>query len=382
VLVNLLANAVDATAQRRSGHRLACPIAVTSVRFGYRTGFQRGSVEPLRARGTPPSPRDGLGSGNLAPLVPRTRMEHRSVTGARGEQSSWGRSRRANRGPKFARPSSCPAGRRERSHEILVVDEQPPRSPGLRQIYWAYATRPRSWRRDRQTTRFCGARCRRPTALVDIRLSAIRGDRGGPRGCENRRASGAQAGGHRGRRPPSSRKFANRDAPRSPGIRAEGELSPRCAADQSRVRERLNLRARERLRSASTSRGTGRVIGSSPGWIVLRRLVVDAWRDANSPVIIRGENAGKRNVAARFTRRAAGATRVQVAVNCSAIQGALISHLISDTKRGRLHRDDTACVESSSSPEAAPSCSMKIREMPDELQRKSFARVEIAAFER
>src|SRR5205823_5346986 len=102
------------------------------------------------------------------------------------------------------------------------------------------------------------------------------------------------------------------------------------------LRERLTLRGEvTRLRErVDKSFGTAAIVGSSSGMDRVRRLVARV-ADAGCTVLIRGETGSGKEVVARALHEVSD-RRDQpfIAVNCSALPGALIESLIFGHERG------------------------------------------------
>jgi DNA-binding NtrC family response regulator len=130
------------------------------------------------------------------------------------------------------------------------------------------------------------------------------------------------------------------------------------------MRERLNLRGEvTRLRErVDKSWGTAAIIGSSLGMDRVRRLVARV-ADAGCAVLIRGETGSGKEIVARALHESSG-RRDQpfIAVNCSALPGALIESLIFWHDPGPLTQLEIA--------RGGTLLLDEIAEMPAELQAK------------
>jgi DNA-binding NtrC family response regulator len=209
--------------------------------------------------------------------------------------------------------------------------------------------------------------------LLDIRLSDDPRDRGGLDVLRAVRASG--------RMTPavmvtSSSELAEvRDAMRhgAQDYVLKDELSPEMLLPiVEGIRERLQLRGevtrlRERVDRAF---GTAALVGSSPAMERVRRLVARV-ADANCAVLIRGETGSGKEMVARALHEMSG-RRDQpfIAVNCSALPGALIESLIFGHERGAFTGADRRVRGQLELARGGTLLLDEIAEMPAELQAK------------
>jgi DNA-binding NtrC family response regulator len=209
--------------------------------------------------------------------------------------------------------------------------------------------------------------------LLDIRLSDDPRDRGGLEVLRAVRASG--------RAIPavmvtSSTELAEvRDAMRhgAQDYVLKDELSPEMLLPiVEGIRERLQLRGevtrlRERVDRAF---GTAAIVGSSPAMERVRRLVARV-ADANCAVLIRGETgSGKEMVARALHDMSARRDQPFIAVNCSALPGALIESLIFGHERGAFTGADRRVRGQLELARGGTLLLDEIAEMPAELQAK------------
>jgi len=138
------------------------------------------------------------------------------------------------------------------------------------------------------------------------------------------------------------------------------------------LRERLTLRGEvTRLRErVDRSFGTAAIVGSSPAMDRVRRLVTRV-ADAACAVLIRGETGSGKEVVARALHDMSG-RRDQpfIAVNCSALPGALIESLIFGHERGAFTGADRRVRGQLELARAGTLLLDEIAEMPAELQAK------------
>ena len=209
--------------------------------------------------------------------------------------------------------------------------------------------------------------------LLDIRLSDDPRDRGGLDVLRAVRATG--------RTTPavmvtSSSELAEvRDAMRhgAQDYVLKDELSPEMLLPiVEGIRERLQLRGevtrlRERVDRAF---GTAALVGSSPAMERVRRLVARV-ADANCAVLIRGETGSGKEMVARALHEMSG-RRDQpfIAVNCSALPGALIESLIFGHERGAFTGADRRVRGQLELARGGTLLLDEIAEMPAELQAK------------
>jgi DNA-binding NtrC family response regulator len=209
--------------------------------------------------------------------------------------------------------------------------------------------------------------------LLDIRLSEDARDRGGLSILRAARAAG--------RSTPavivtSSTELAEiREAMRqgAQDYVLKDELSPEMLLPiVEGIRERLNLRgevARLRERVDKTS-GTAALLGSSPSMERVRRLVARV-ADANCAVLIRGETgSGKEMVARALHEMSTRRDQPFLAVNCSALPGALIESLIFGHERGAFTGADRRVRGQLELARGGTLLLDEIAEMPAELQAK------------
>jgi DNA-binding NtrC family response regulator len=209
--------------------------------------------------------------------------------------------------------------------------------------------------------------------LLDIRLSDDPRDRGGLDVLRAVRASG--------RMTPavmvtSSTELAEvRDAMRhgAQDYVLKDELSPEMLLPiVEGLRERLQLRGEvTRLRErVDRAWGTAALVGSSPAMERVRRLVARV-ADANCAVLIRGETGSGKEMVARALHEMSG-RRDQpfIAVNCSALPGALIESLIFGHERGAFTGADRRVRGQLELARGGTLLLDEIAEMPAELQAK------------
>jgi DNA-binding NtrC family response regulator len=209
--------------------------------------------------------------------------------------------------------------------------------------------------------------------LLDIRLSDDPRDRGGLDVLRAVRASG--------RMTPavmvtSSTELAEvRDAMRhgAQDYVLKDELSPEMLLPiVEGIRERLQLRGEvTRLRErVDRAWGTAALVGSSPAMERVRRLVARV-ADAACAVLIRGETgSGKEMVARALHEMSARRDQPFIAVNCSALPGALIESLIFGHERGAFTGADRRVRGQLELARGGTLLLDEIAEMPAELQAK------------
>jgi DNA-binding NtrC family response regulator len=209
--------------------------------------------------------------------------------------------------------------------------------------------------------------------LLDIRLSEDPRDRGGLSVLRSARAAG--------RSTPavivtSSTELAEiREAMRqgAQDYVLKDELSPEMLLPiVDGIRERLNLRGEvARLRErVDKSCGTAAILGSSPAMERVRRLVARV-ADANCAVLIRGETgSGKEMVARALHEMSTRRDQPFLAVNCSALPGALIESLIFGHERGAFTGADRRVRGQLELARGGTLLLDEIAEMPAELQAK------------
>jgi DNA-binding NtrC family response regulator len=138
------------------------------------------------------------------------------------------------------------------------------------------------------------------------------------------------------------------------------------------LRERLTLRGEvTRLRErVDKSFGTAAIVGSSSGMDRVRRLVARV-ADAGCTVLIRGETGSGKEVVARALHEVSD-RRDQpfIAVNCSALPGALIESLIFGHERGAFTGADRRVRGQLELARGGTLLLDEIAEMPSELQAK------------
>jgi two-component system response regulator HydG len=209
--------------------------------------------------------------------------------------------------------------------------------------------------------------------LLDIRLSDDPRDRGGLDVLRAVRASGRMIPAVM---VTSSTELAEvRDAMRhgAQDYVLKDELSPEMLLPiVEGLRERLQLRGevtrlRERVDRAF---GTAALVGSSPAMERVRRLVARV-ADANCAVLIRGETGSGKEMVARALHEMSG-RRDQpfIAVNCSALPGALIESLIFGHERGAFTGADRRVRGQLELARGGTLLLDEIAEMPAELQAK------------
>ena len=209
--------------------------------------------------------------------------------------------------------------------------------------------------------------------LLDIRLADDPRDRGGLEVLRTVRASG--------RSTPavivtSSTELAEiREAMRhgAQDYVLKDELSPEMLLPiVEGMRERLSLRGEvTRLRErVDKSWGTAAIIGSSLAMDRVRRLVSRV-ADAACAVLIRGETGSGKEIVARALHESSG-RRDQpfIAVNCSALPGALIESLIFGHERGAFTGADRRVRGQLELARGGTLLLDEIAEMPAELQAK------------
>jgi DNA-binding NtrC family response regulator len=209
--------------------------------------------------------------------------------------------------------------------------------------------------------------------LLDIRLSDDPRDRGGLEILRTVRSSG--------RSTPavivtSSTELAEiREAMRhgAQDYVLKDELSPEMLLPIIEgLRERMSLRGEvTRLRErVDKSWGTAAIVGSSVAMDRVRRLVSRV-ADANCAVLIRGETGSGKEIVARALHETSG-RRDQpfIAVNCSALPGALIESLIFGHERGAFTGADRRVRGQLELARAGTLLLDEIAEMPAELQAK------------
>jgi DNA-binding NtrC family response regulator len=209
--------------------------------------------------------------------------------------------------------------------------------------------------------------------LLDIRLTEDPRDRGGLSILRSTRAAG--------RSTPavivtSSTELAEiREAMRqgAQDYVLKDELSPEMLLPiVEGIRERLNLRGEvARLRErVDKSCGTAAILGSSPSMERVRRLVSRV-ADANCAVLIRGETgSGKEMVARALHEMSTRRDQPFLAVNCSALPGALIESLIFGHERGAFTGADRRVRGQLELARGGTLLLDEIAEMPAELQAK------------
>ena len=209
--------------------------------------------------------------------------------------------------------------------------------------------------------------------LLDIRLSDDPRDRSGLDVLRAVRASG--------RTTPavmvtSSTELAEvRDAMRhgAQDYVLKDELSPEMLLPiVEGIRERFQLRGEvTRLRErVDRAWGTAALVGSSPAMERVRRLVARV-ADANCAVLIRGETgSGKEMVARALHEMSARRDQPFIAVNCSALPGALIESLIFGHERGAFTGADRRVRGQLELARGGTLLLDEIAEMPAELQAK------------
>jgi DNA-binding NtrC family response regulator len=209
--------------------------------------------------------------------------------------------------------------------------------------------------------------------LLDIRLSEDPRDRGGLAVLRAARAAG--------RSTPaiivtSSTELAEvREAMRqgAQDYVLKDELSPEMLLPiVEGIRERLNLRGEVvRLRERfDKSCGTAAILGSSPPMERVRKLVARV-ADANCAVLIRGETgSGKEMVARALHEMSNRRDQPFLAVNCSALPGALIESLIFGHERGAFTGADRRVRGQLELARGGTLLLDEIAEMPAELQAK------------
>ncbi|HMI84974.1 MAG TPA: sigma-54 dependent transcriptional regulator [Polyangiaceae bacterium] len=209
--------------------------------------------------------------------------------------------------------------------------------------------------------------------LLDIRLSDDPRDRGGLDVLRAVRASGRMIPAVM---VTSSTELAEvRDAMRhgAQDYVLKDELSPEMLLPiVEGLRERLQLRGEvTRLRErVDRAWGTAALVGSSPAMERVRRLVARV-ADANCAVLIRGETGSGKEMVARALHEMSG-RRDQpfIAVNCSALPGALIESLIFGHERGAFTGADRRVRGQLELARGGTLLLDEIAEMPAELQAK------------
>ena len=209
--------------------------------------------------------------------------------------------------------------------------------------------------------------------LLDIRLSDDPRDRGGLEVLRAVRASG--------RTTPaviitSSTELAEiRDAMRhgAQDYVLKDELSPEMLLPiVEGLRERMHLRGEvERLLArVDKAWGAAALVGSSPAMERVRRLVSRV-ADASCAVLIRGETgSGKEMVARALHEMSSRRDQPFIAVNCSALPGALIESLIFGHERGAFTGADRRVRGQLELAREGTLLLDEIAEMPAELQAK------------
>jgi DNA-binding NtrC family response regulator len=209
--------------------------------------------------------------------------------------------------------------------------------------------------------------------LLDIRLSDDPRDRGGLDVLRAVRASGRSTSA--GIVTSSSELTEIREAMRhgAQDYVLKDELSPEMLLPiVEGIRERLNLRGEvSRLRErVDRSWGTAAIVGSSPPMDRVRRLVSRV-ADANCAVLIRGETGTGKEIVARALHEVSGRREQPfIAVNCSALPGALIESLIFGHERGAFTGADRRVRGQLELARAGTLLLDEIAEMPAELQAK------------
>jgi two-component system response regulator HydG len=209
--------------------------------------------------------------------------------------------------------------------------------------------------------------------LLDIRLSEDPRDRGGLEILKTVRAAGRSI-------PAviitSSSELAEiREAMRqgAQDYVLKDELSPEMLLPiVEGIRERMNLRGEvTRLRErVDKTWGTAAIVGSSPAMDKVRRLVARV-ADAQCAVLIRGETgSGKEMVARALHESSSRRDQPFVAVNCSALPGALIESLIFGHERGAFTGADRRVRGQLEMARGGTLLLDEIAEMPAELQAK------------
>jgi two-component system response regulator HydG len=209
--------------------------------------------------------------------------------------------------------------------------------------------------------------------LLDIRLSDDPRDRGGLEVLKTIRAAG--------RNTPavivtSSSELAEiREAMRqgAQDYVLKDELSPEMLLPiVEGIRERLNLRGEvTRLRErVEKTWGTAAIVGSSQAMDRVRRLIGRV-ADAQCAVLIRGETgSGKEMVARALHETSSRRDQPFLAVNCSALPGALIESLIFGHERGAFTGADRRVRGQLELARGGTLLLDEIAEMPAELQAK------------
>jgi DNA-binding NtrC family response regulator len=138
------------------------------------------------------------------------------------------------------------------------------------------------------------------------------------------------------------------------------------------LRERQSLRGevarlRERVRR---NFGTAALVGASPAMDRVRRLVARL-AEANCAVLIRGETGSGKEMVARALHESSGRSdQPFLAINCSALPGALIESLIFGHERGAFTGADRRVRGQLELARAGTLLLDEIAEMPAELQAK------------
>jgi DNA-binding NtrC family response regulator len=209
--------------------------------------------------------------------------------------------------------------------------------------------------------------------LLDIRLSDDPRDRGGLELLRSVRSTG--------RTTPavivtSSTEIAEiREAMRhgAQDYVLKDELSPEMLLPiVEGLRERMSLRGEvTRLRErVDKSWGTAAIVGSSVGMDRVRRLVSRV-ADANCAVLIRGETGSGKEIVARALHESSSRREQPfIAVNCSALPGALIESLIFGHERGAFTGADRRVRGQLELARGGTLLLDEIAEMPAELQAK------------
>src|ERR1041384_7824258 len=209
--------------------------------------------------------------------------------------------------------------------------------------------------------------------LLDIRLSDDPRDRGGLEVLRAVRASGRTTPAvivTSPTEPPEIREAMRHGAQ---DYVLKDELSPEMLLPiVEGLRERMSLRGEvTRLRErVDKSWGTAAIVGSSSSMDRVRRLVSRV-ADANCAVLIRGETGSGKEIVARALHESSG-RRDQpfIAVNCSALPGALIESLIFGHERGAFTGADRRVRGQLELARGGTLLLDEIAEMPAELQAK------------
>jgi DNA-binding NtrC family response regulator len=146
---------------------------------------------------------------------------------------------------------------------------------------------------------------------------------------------------------------------------AEAELSADRLSGLIDVTPRAKRRERE-----SSARSMGAIIGSTPG-IERVRWMIDRVAESDKTVLIRGETGtGKEMIARALHVKSARRNEPFVAVNCSALPGALIESMIFGHERGAFTGADRRVRGQLELAGAGTLLLDEIAEMPRELQSK------------